>query len=248
MSCRYHPIVAIGALCALIVPALIPTHARADDYKVYQPRVENGEFAVEANLNYDFDHRDDKDHYFSQVLGVEYGINDYWRTELSGEVEKEYGINNRLTHLKWENILVPWKHGENWMDVGFYAELEKARDSNEPNNFEAKLLLEKEYDKFDNTVNLIAGHEFGPHHSDDTESGFALQTRYRLDRMFEPGLEYYAGLGPIDDMGAWKNQEHQFGPVAEGKIGKVRYDAGLLFGISDAAPDTTAKLNLEYEF
>jgi len=28
----------------------------------------------------------------------------------------------------------------------------------------------------------------------------------------------------------------------------VRYDTGVLFGLSGAAQDTTAKLNLEYEF
>lgn len=212
------------------------------------PRVEKGELSAEANLNYDFDHRKDMDNYFSQVVGFEYGLTDWWQTELSAEIEKENGDSDQLTNYKFENVFAPWKPGENWMDVGLYVELEKGAHSGDPNNFETKLLLEKDLGKFANTANLKLEHEFGPHHEESWGSGMALQTKYRYNEMFEPGLEYYADFGTFDEKPSFSDQSHQFGPVALGKIGNVKYDTGVLFGVSQAAPDATVKLNLEYEF
>lgn len=222
--------------------------ARADDLKVYQPRVEKGELAGEANLNYDFDHRDDMNHYFSQVVGFEYGLTDWWQVELAGEIEKENGEHNKLTNYKWENIFAPWKPGENWIDSALYVELEKGAHSEDPDNFETKILLEKDVGKFANTANLKAEHEFGPNHETSWGTGLALQTKYRYDQKFEPGLEYYADFGTFHDKLSFDEQSHQFGPVIEGKIGHVKYDTGAFVGLSKAAPDATIKLNLEYEF
>lgn len=232
--------------CALTGLCAVPAHA--DDLKVYKPHVEKGELAAEANLNYDFDHRKDMDNYFSQVVGVEYGLKDWWQTEVSGEIEKDSGASDKLTNYKWENIFAPWKSGENWMDSALYVELEKGAHSDDPNNFEVKALLEKDVGKFANTANLKAEHEFGPNHDTSWGTGIALQTKYRLDQKFEPGLEYYSDFGTFHDRLPFNDQSHQFGPVVEGKIGHVKYDTGVLVGISKAAPDATVKLNLEYEF
>lgn len=222
--------------------------AHADDIKVYSPRVEKGELSAEANLNYSFDHRKEMDNYFSQVVGAEYGVTDWWQTEVSGEIEKEDGSNNQLTNIKFENVFAPWKLGENFIDTGFYLEFEKARHSDDPNNIEAKLLLEKNISNFVNTANLIVAHEVGPNAADGWNTGLALRTKYRYDKAFEPGLEYYADFGNTKDSLAFNEQDHKFGPVIQGQIGKVKYDTGVLFGVSDAAADTTAKVNLEYEF
>ncbi|MCB1839399.1 MAG: hypothetical protein KDI61_03935 [Alphaproteobacteria bacterium] len=237
-----------GAFVCFSVVFFSALQAWADNLKIYQPRVEKGELAAEANLNYDFDHRKDKDNYFSQVVGFEYGVNDWWQVELSGEIEKENGKSDKLTNYKWENIFTPWKPGENWMDVGFYVELEKAAHSGDPDNFETKLLLEKDVNDFMNTANLKLEHEFGPHHDTSWGSGIALQSIYRYDEKFEPGFEYYGDFGTFHDKLSFNSQSHQFGPVAQGKIDHVKYDTGLLLGLSDAAADATIKLNLEYEF
>lgn len=231
----------MGVLC-------LPTLAHADDYKVYSPRIEQGEKALEANLNMDFDHRDEKNHYVSQVIGGEYAPTPYWKTELSGEIEKDPHDSNKLTNLKWENVISPWKAGENWVDTGLYVELEKGAHNDDPNNFETKLLLEKDTGKWTNTANLKLQHEFGPNHEEGWGSGMAVATRYRYDKTFEPGIEYYGDFGNFKDDLSFNEQNHQIGPVVQGKIGPVRYDTGVLAGISKEAPDATAKLNLEYEF
>lgn len=71
--------------------------AYADDYKIYSPHVEEGEFSLEANLNYSVDDPKNRGNSFSQVDGVEYGVTDFWRTELTAELEKGSGASNKLT-------------------------------------------------------------------------------------------------------------------------------------------------------
>lgn len=237
------------ALLSFLASGLSSGMAHADNLKIYSPRVEKGELSAEANLNYSVDKKDPTlDNYLSQVVGFEYGMTDYWQTELSGEIEKDGGDSNKLTNIKFENIIAPWKPGENFIDTAFYIELEKAAQSGDPNNFEAKLLLEKNINNFVNTANIKVNHEFGPHAESGWGTGLALRTKYRMDEKFEPGIEYYGEFGNTKQSLSFNDQSHAVGPVIEGKLGKVKYDTGVLFGVSDSAPDTTAKFNIEYEF
>jgi hypothetical protein len=99
-----------------------------------------------------------------------------------------------------------------------------------------------------NAANFIVEHEFGPNHENGTGLGLALQSKYRLDKMFEPGIEYYADFGNIDQNSSFNEQDHKIRPVVEGRFNNISYNTGVLFGISDPSQDTTIKLNLEYEF
>ena len=236
----------IFGVAALAACAASPAHA--DDYKVYSLVAVKGEFALEANTNYDTDHRAANNNYLSEVAGFEYGISDWWQTEVSAELEKENHGSMKATNLKWENIFVPFKPGEKFVDLGFYVEFEKALQSGDPNNLEGKLLLEKSIGDYTHTANLILSHEIGTNHSGDTGTGFSWRTKYRFDKEFQPGFEYYADTGPLAEHVSFQDQTHQVGPVAEGKIGPIKYDTGVLFGVSQSAPDATFKLNLEYEF
>ena len=222
--------------------------ALADDYKIYSPHVDEGELSVEANLNYSTDHRSARDNYFSQVYGLEYGVTNYWLTEFSGEIERNDDRIMKLTNYKWENVFAPFKPGENWVDIGFYAELEKISTAAGPNNIETKLLLEKEYDKFINTANIVLGHQFGSGSQTGFNAAFAWRTKYDLNEYFQPGIEYYADFGSLSDFEGYDKQGHIIGPVIEGKFDDIKYSTGVLFGVSPQSNDTTFKLNIEYEF
>lgn len=211
--------------------------------------MEKGEVAAEANLNFSKDKNDPaQDNYLSQVYSLEYGVTGWWKTELGAEIEKETDSNMKLTNLKWENVFVPFKPGENWIDTGFYAELERGIGAGATNNAEFKLLLEKDIGKFSNLVNIGASHEFGQNHGQDWNGSLYARSGYRYSQYFEPGIEYYGDFGSMNHPVSFDQQSHVIGPVAWGKIDNVKYDAGALFGMSKDAPDATFKVNLEYEF
>ena len=69
-----------------------------------------------------------------------------------------------------------------------------------------------------------------------------MQTRYRGNAAFEPGVEIYAGQ---DSRG--------IGPVLQGSIitgsrKSLHWEAGGIFGLGKSSPDNTWRFLLEYEF
>ena len=232
----------------IAIVCLLSSNAYADYYKVYSPKVEEDEASFEADLNYSGDDRKSLDHYMSQVYGVEYGVNRFWSTELSAEIEKSSSLTTRITTIKWENVLVPFKPGEKIVDFGFYLELEKSTQDSSPNNGEARFLLEKRFGDFINTANISFSHNQGPHSVPGTDAGFSWCTKYHVNDLFEPGFEYYSDLGKLDREDGFNRQDNVLGPVIQGHFGEVNYDAGVLFGVTQSAHDVTVKFNLEYGF
>lgn len=231
-----------AACIAVAMPAV------ADYYKIYSPDVDKGELSAEADLNYSKDHRNNLDHYMSQVYGLGYGVTDFWATEISAEIEKSADLSTRVTTIKWENVIAPFKPGKYWLDAGFYFEIEKATQRSEPNNLETRILLQKKIGDFINIANISFGHNFGPHHLSGVDGGLMWQTRYHVNDMFEPGIEYYSDLGRLNRDDDFNRHDRVAGPVAQGHFGDIGYDTGVLFGLSHSAHDVTFKLNLEYGF
>jgi len=236
------------ALCCITLYAISTANAHADDYQINSPQVDEGEAYAQANLNYSGDNRKNLDHYFSQVYGVGYGVTRFWSTELDSEIEKSATMSTRLTMLKWANTIVPFKPGEYWLDAGLYLELDKSMQNHMPNNIETQLLLEKRLGDFINTANLSLSHNFGPNRISGVDSGFSWRTKYHVNDLFEPGIEYYSDFGQLNRDDDFNRQDRVIGPVVQGHFGEVNYDAGVLFGVSQSAHDVTVKLNLEYGF
>ena len=70
---------------------------------------------------------------------------------------------------------------------------------------------------------------------------------------FEYGLQGFGGTGPWNDWDASDDQSHKVGPAIFGRFAAgghqaIKYNAAWLFGVSDAAPDNTFRMQVEYEF
>ncbi len=237
----------IGASFFLALPQA--AHATK---KVYSPIVQKGEVEIEARGQYDVDERASKDDVQKHKYALGYGVTDRWFTEVYGEVERtknedDEDLNFKFTALSWENRLQLTEQGQYWVDVGLYLEYEASFENKHPDNLETKLLLEKSFDKFTHTANIILEQNVGRHPSEDLVGGFAWSSRYRLSKVFQPGFEWHSNFGELGQVVSYQDQQHQLGPVFYGKVGPVKYDVGYLFGMSDAAPKGELKWILEYE-
>ncbi len=228
---------------------VLPTQSAQAGKKVYTPYVEMGELELESRTEYNVDDDSDVDGAWEQSIGLGYGVNEFWFTEVYGEWEKEgdSGADVEFTNIEWENRFQLTQPGEYFLDFGVLTEL-KFNMQDGANKAELKGLVAKDTGDFSHAANIIVEREFGEDSSDDTEAGFAWSTKYRYMPEFEPGIEMYNDFGEINDSSDFDDEKHRLGPVAYGKIGQFGYDVGYLFGLSDAAPDGTLKVNLEYEF
>jgi FTR1 family protein len=229
-----------------------PTTAHATQH-VYTPYVVKGELEMEARGNYAFDKRAEEDKLQKQKYSVGYGVTDRWFTEIEGELEKEYNDDGEdldfdTTEIAWENKFQLTEAGQYPVDLGFLLEYAVSTEDKHADEVESRVILGKDIGKTSHYANFIFSHEVGGGHTNETEGGFAWSSRYRLDKRFEPGFEYHAEFGGLNEGKSFNEQVHQVGPVIYGQLVKnVKFDVGYLFGASDAAPQGTLKWLLEVE-
>lgn len=141
------------------------------------------------------------------------------------------------TELKWQLT----EQGEYAVDWGLLLEYEDELNS-DAQELSFGLLAEKELGRFSGTANLLLVNEWGEHVSNERETTFATQIRYRHNPAFEPGLEFYAG------------QDYQgMGPVMQGSIRtgirkSLHWELGSILGLDQDSPSNTWRVLLEYEF
>jgi high-affinity iron transporter len=245
-----------SAVAAVVVFGIaifgLPQNAHAAK-KVYSPYVVKGDLELEAQGDISFDDDPTVDQTQEQKYGLGYGVTSWWSTEVESELEKEYNddgedLDFSLTEMAWENKFQLTEPGQYPVDLGFLLEYAISTEDKHPDALEWKVLLAKDIGKFSHWANLNFEHEVGGGHGNETETGFAWSSRYRLAPYLEPGLEYHAEFGGLHEGKNFNQQEHQVGPAFYGKIGRhVKYDVGYLFGTSTSATDGMLKWIIELE-
>ena len=238
---------------ALFLGAFLCGHVYAGpaDY-VYTPAVEYGE----REIDFKSGTAKEQDGKRSQVtsLGFGYGATEYWFTEVYYKHEREG--NDRVSIAEWENKFQLTETGKYPVDVGLIMEIEAPLNKNDPYELKLGPLFQTDFDKLQLNANLLFERLYGredPGKPHITEIGYQWQIKYRWQQAFEFGLQ---GFGEMGEWNHWEDsneQRHKLGPAIFGKIGlgnkqAIRYNAALLYGVSDAAPDHTFRMQAEYEF
>lgn len=221
------------------------------DY-VYTPTVEFGE----REIDFKFGTAENQDGTRENVtsLGFGYGATQNWFSEIYFKHETEGG--ETLNLVEWENKFQLTETGKYPIDVGLIMEVEAPLNENAAYEFKLGPLFQTDFDKLQLNANLLFERNFGPDDSDEqhvTEMGYQWQIKYRWQQAFEFGLQ---GFGDMGEWNHWEDsgeQSHNLGPAVFGKIKTgatqaVKYNAALLFGASEATPDVTFRMQVEYEF
>ncbi|MFM9913315.1 MAG: hypothetical protein ACKVN9_07275 [Methylophilaceae bacterium] len=238
MYCR------IALLLAAISPAVLAGPA---DY-MYLPTVEYGEKEIDFKFGTEKLPNGDRKQVAS--LGLGYGVTEYWFTEVYFKREREG--SDGLSLAEWENKFQLTETGKYPVDLGLVVELEAPINKNEPYEFKLAPLMQTEFGKVQLNGNLVFERKFGPG-SHVTEMGYQWQAKYRWQPAFEFGLQGFGGMGKWNDWEDYDNQEHRLGPAVFGKFDlgvkqAIKYNAALLFGVSETAANHTFRMQVEYEF
>lgn len=236
--------------CALFGVALVfAGHAHAHGVPVtHSPYVHEGEAKLEVKSAYNVNAHDNEDSWGGEIMAG-YGITSFWETEIGVGFEGHDDEDTEFNALIWENKFQLAPKGALFVDPGLKIEYAHNLQSG-PDELTGKILLGKEIGKFTNLANISVGREVGEDSENDLEYGFAYALSYGYSENFSYGLEWYSAFGTFEkDSDDWSEQSHSIGPVAYGSFGhSLGYEAGVLFGVSEHAPDATIKASLEYEF
>jgi len=222
------------------------------DY-IYTPMVEQGE--KEIDFKSGTAKQVDGTRTTVNSIGFGYGATDYWFTEVY--VKREKSGSDGLSIVEWENKFQLTETGKYPVDIGLITEIEVPINNNkEPYEFKFGPLFQTEFGRLQLNGNLLFERKFGRNETNEpqnTEFGYQWQAKYRFKPEFELGMQGMGETGAWNDWSSTSNQNHRFGPAVFGKVKlapkqAVKYNAALLFGSSQAAPNHTLRLQVEYEF
>src|SRR5262249_41718827 len=88
----------------------------------------------------------------------------------------------------------------------------------------------------------------GPNKNKGFEFGYASGCYYRWRRSLSPGIEFYGGVGLMNDVDLPEEQQHYLFPVLWGELPYgIEYNAGLGIGLTRGSDRLLLKFNLELE-
>ncbi len=222
------------------------------DY-VYTPMVEQGE--KEIDFKSGTAKQLDGTRSTVNSMGFGYGASEYWFTEVY--LKREKSGSDGLSIVEWENKFQVTETGKYPVDIGLITEIEVPMNNNKaPYEFKFGPLFQTEFGHVQLNGNLLFERKFGRNETNEpqnTEFGYQWQAKYRFKPEFELGMQGMGETGAWNDWSSTSNQNHRFGPAVFGKVKlapkqAVKYNAALLFGSSQAAPNHTLRLQVEYEF
>src|SRR5579885_2291251 len=187
----------------------------------------------------------------------------------SGE-EFTYGLTDRIETAAYITFAQPRGHGFWWagdkfrfrgrlfdegvlpVDVGWYAELEwhKTPQFDDADlELELKPIIEKDLGPFSLVLNPVFEKPlYGAGHDQGFEFGYRNGAYYRWLRYLSPGVEFYGGVGLIDDTDPLSEQQHYIFPVAWGELPHgLEYSVGPGFGLTRGSDHVLVKFNIELE-
>ena len=146
-----------------------------------------------------------------------------------------------------------FEQGELPIDVGWYVELEWHRTPQFDENqleFELRPIIEKDFKRLEVDLNPIFEKAVfvGPNKNKGFEFGYAAGVYYDYLREISPGLEFYGGVGLIDDNDPLHAQQHYIFPVLKGELPHgIEYNVGPGIGLTRGSDRVIIKCNLELE-
>lgn len=216
--------------------------------KIYSPYVEKGEWEFEYFGTSAFDDHHDKDGAQAHEVSLGYGLSSHWSAELYGLFERQIDQSIQFSGVQWENRFQFFEPGQYWVDSGLLVAYTHATHRDDPDTLEVKVLLQKQWGRFIHRTNIGIEQEVGSHSQGGPDRVVLWSSRYKYNKYFEPGFEIQSNFGKANEHLDFSQQEHYVGPAVYGLIAPhVKYEAAYLFGLSNAASDSAARLLLEYE-
>lgn len=239
---------AAGAFCACVF-------AGPNEY-IYPATVTPGE----REIDFKFGSRSMKDkneNKSAASLGLGYGVNEYWFTEVYVKYARAYGEATELDAIEWENRFQLTETGKYPVEVGFLIEVERPQDRSEGYEMKWGPLFQTDFGKTQWNANLLFERNYRSAETSHATAYYQVLGKYRYRREFEFGFQGFGDLGRWNDWSAARNQGHRFGPAVFGKLSladhkAMKYNAAYLMGKNaidgQGVRGNTFRMQLEYEF
>jgi high-affinity iron transporter len=245
-------------LVMLLLGGLEAGSGLADELKLRYPIVDYREFEIEHNGITTFDSpKSGKSN--NQFYNVEWGLGPLpnYFVELEHELAAPPGENITYEATTIENYLQLTPTGKYWGDLALFAQYSQPAHKADAKSFTFGPLAQTEFGEIAgfgalHTLNVLFTREVGNNASNATPLFVAWQSRLLINQYIQPGIEYYGMIDDLSAPGKPTDQQHRIGPVLVGlqnfaPYGKLKYEVGYQFGLTQATERGAVRWRLEYE-
>lgn len=247
---------ALAAPCLFTLLALLgaatPARAAGPSEYILSPIVEEGEREIDLKAGHA--RWRDAGRGSERSIGFGWGATSRWFTEVYAKWKREPGEAQRFDAWEWENRFQLTETGRGPVDVGLLLEIERPKDRSEGYEVRWGPLLQSDLTpELQANLNLLLEKHLRSAEGGKAELGYQWQLKYRWQPALEFGVQGYGDVGPWNHWEPAREQPHVAGPALFGKLRlaehqTLRYNAGLLFGLTQAAPRHTLRVQAEVEF
>jgi hypothetical protein len=183
-------------------------------------------------------------------LSLDYGVSDDWRLSGVFKFEKPLEVDFRFARTSVENIWVfrpvPKAGG---LGLGWFTTVEVATDRATTNASQFGPIITLKDDKLAFTANPFFEKTFGRNRTEGIALTYGWNLKYTLNDSLAIGVEGFGEIENLGDPASLAEQHHRLGPAlfATIKLGEhltITPDVGLFFGLTEATPSLTLKLNV----
>ncbi|MGH6825765.1 hypothetical protein [Methyloceanibacter sp.] len=231
----------------------MPGAALADVFSVDEPEVEKGAQEVEVNaaVQNGFPVNADPIRY-SMELEYTYGVTKWLSLSPLVDFDKPDGDNFHATVAGIESVWFPVEVGK-LLTLAWFSEVEWGVHHDETNSATFGPIIQFGHDKASLIFNTYLEKSFGRNHEEGTEFTYQWQAKASVSERLALGIEGFGVVPNIADSPGIDFQEHRIGPVIyyEKELSDERtfaIDGGVLFGLTEATPNVTGKLNASLAF
>jgi len=240
-------------LSGFVATTLLASSALAGVGKVSSPEVKKGVAEIEYSGSRSSDNNRRLNNRQSHTYEMEYGFTDRFMVGVEAQSQRNSSQSNALNGYGLEAQYVLTKQKNGWLNTAIKGEYLHALRGGDADEAEIKLLLSRRDGKWRSIANLNASHEIGQHRAPGIALSSRLQSSYALTPHYQPGFEWHADYGMLNDLGNAGRLEHLVGPMLRGNIIKtgpheVDYQAGYYWGLTSRSPAQSARLQFGYAF
>lgn len=188
---------------------------------------------------------------------------------MAHELELAYGMTDRLTLEAYADFTDPdggsleysrfrfagryrlFGRYQRFFDTALYAEYTVPRQAySNTEELETRIILQKDMGDFRLRLNPIFSKAMSGDQVDEgVEAGFAGGLYWRRHYRWQPGIEYYANYGPLQNPTTTDSQPQMlFGTLDLHWGGSWRWHLGVGTGLTDGSDDLIATSIISYEF
>jgi hypothetical protein len=225
-------------------------HSVNDEIQVYNAEIAKvGQWTLQQHLNYavkgrtdpDFDGGITPNHALNGTPELAYGLTEWWEIGFYAPFAVDQGqfLSNAG---KIRNLFVTPNAAKREFFYGVNFEISYAtpRFSETKWNLEIRPIIGWRKNNIEFIINPIVDVAFGA----NGEATFAPAARLarNFGENFALGIEYYTGLGPLQNILAFNDQQHNVYAVTDFKIGRWDVNAGVGYGLTQASDRWMVKM------